>query len=166
VAILAASRSRTAFQYAFVGGLALLAIGVALVPTWIQSWIAVVARYSAEVTPVITWPGGVFALLALLRWRRAEAWLVVAMTIVPLTPGWYEVLPLLLIPRTKRECQILSLLASFGYLLQGALLLPDGTVPIGVTRSLIVAFGYLPAVIVLLRRPNESEIPRLPFVQR
>ena len=161
LAILAGCRSRLAFQYALLGGLTLLAISVALVPTWIQSWLAVVTKYSGEVTSVVTWPGGVFALLALLRWRRAEAWLVVAMTVVPLTPGWYEVLPLLLIPRTKRECQILSLLASFGYLLQGALLQPDGTVPIGVTRSLIIAFGYLPAVIVLLRRPNESEVTRL-----
>ncbi len=156
LAILAGARSGQAFRYALFGGLVLLGLSVALVPGWIQSWITVLRLHSAEVTPVLIWPGGAFVLLALLRWRRAETWLLIAMAVVPLTPGWYEVLPLLLIPRTKRECQILSLLVSFGYLLQAAFLLPDGTVPIGVTKALIVAFGYLPAVIVVLRRPNEG----------
>lgn len=158
VAILVGARSGLAVRYAFLGGVALLALSLALVPTWIQSWVTVLQHHSEEVTPALIWPGGPFILLALLRWRRPDAWLITAMAVVPLTPAWYETLPLLLIPRTKRECQVLSLVVSLGYLLQAAFLQSDGTVPIGVTRALIVAFGYLPAVIVVLRRGNEREL--------
>ncbi|MEO8576045.1 MAG: hypothetical protein ABI556_05060 [Gemmatimonadales bacterium] len=158
LAIVAGARSGVAVRYAFLGGVVLLALSFALVPTWFASWLTVLQLHSAEVTPALIWPGGPFILLALLRWRRAETWLITAMAVIPLTPAWYETLPLLLIPRSKRECQVLSLLVSVGYLLQAAFLLPDGTVPIGTTRALVVAFGYLPAVIVVLRRGNERDV--------
>ena len=68
--------------------------------------------------PPLIHTGGFVILLALLRWRRPEAWLVVLMACMPASRAWYNLLVLLAaVPKTYREAAMLSLVSSFGALL-------------------------------------------------
>ncbi|HUQ18634.1 MAG TPA: hypothetical protein VM099_03385 [Gemmatimonadaceae bacterium] len=158
LAVAAAVPSRRLLINALVGTIVLVVVSLALLPQWPYEWLHSVKP--GEFTPVIMWPGGFVALLALLRWRMPEARLLIAMACVPVTPAWYETLPLLLIGKTKRECQLLSLVSSLGYIVQGAFLTNEGFVELPYTRPLIVAFCYLPPLIVVLRRRDFMPAPQ------
>ena len=103
--------------------------------------------------------GGLFVLLTLLRWRRPEARLILFLACVPQVGSWYELLPLFLVPVTMQESMALVISSSLGFLLYyqfGA-----GRSELEINQqigALMVAFGYLPAVIMVLRRPNEGEL--------
>jgi hypothetical protein len=154
IGLAAAIRNASLIPYAIAGGLILLVVSLLFVPDWIGSWLHVVSLHKSEVRPVIMWDGGFLTLLTLSKWRDRDVWFLVSMSLIPVTPGWYEVLPLLLIPKTKRECQAAALMASVGYVLQGAFLTQYGTVPVDVTKPLIVAFGYLSTAMLILRRDS------------
>ena len=72
---------------------------------------------------------------------------------------------LLIVAATYREAAVLSLVSSFGWVL--AALAGDGNTRSAESReimgAILVAACYLPATIVVLRRPNEG---RLPFWMR
>jgi hypothetical protein len=102
--------------------------------------------------------GGVFTLLALLRWRRWEAWLLLAMVCTPQTWGWYNALMLFVIPATWREACVLALVSSLGAILGGYLIGPVESFE-AFQGSLMVATGYLPAMLIVLRRPNVGTPP-------
>ena len=159
LAVVAASRSGSALWFAVFGMIVLVAISWLALPNWPASWLSTMRVHSSEYAPVLTWLGGPILLLALLRWRTAQAWLLIAMSVIPITAGWYEVLPLLLIASSKRECQVVSLVTSAGYLLQGAFLSSDGTVSVEITKRLMVAFAYCPALLLILSRPNTGDPP-------
>ena len=157
-AMFLASDSRRLLITAVSGGAFLLLVSIVLLPGWPSSWIAMV-RASHVLIPV-TRLGGFLVLLNLLKWRRAEARLILFLACVPQTGSWYEALPLLLIAQTRRESQRLSLTSSFGYLL--ILLLIHGQPEKQFNRevsNLMIAFAYLPATMMVLRRPNEGRLP-------
>jgi len=100
---------------AVIGGLALLAISLALSPTWPLRWLES-ARVSVHMSPIAS-PGGFILLLALLRWRTPEARLLVGLACVPQIIGLYDTLPLFLIPKTRWQgygLAGLSFVAAFG----------------------------------------------------
>ena len=66
----------------------------------------------------ITRPGGVLVLLALLKWKRADARLLLALACVPHTTVPYETIPLFLIPQTWRQAWALWALALLAYVAQ------------------------------------------------
>lgn len=154
LAIVAGARSLRTIRFAAIGTIVLGVASLAIFPAWPREWIHVVQ--ANELPPAITWPGGALVLLALLRWRQPEARLLAAIACVPSTASWYEALPLLLVGRTKRECQLLSLVSSAGYVVQGLFLTSEGFIEIPRIRILMVLFCYFPALIVVLRRPNVS----------
>jgi hypothetical protein len=98
--------------------------------------------------------------LVLLRWRRAEAWLVFLTACMPQSWAWYNVLVLLTIAYTYREACILSLFSSFGalatvYFVGGGY----SAESYPAWGASMVAFAYLPATIAILRRPNVRAAP-------
>lgn len=100
---------------AVIGCLVLAGISLAVQPTWPQRWIDAL-RESNHVAPVFR-PGGIVLLLALIRWRLAEARLLAALACVPQTIGLYETLPLFLIPGNRWQGYSLaglSYVAAFG----------------------------------------------------
>jgi hypothetical protein len=100
---------------AVIGGLALLAIALALAPTWPVRWLES-ARVSVHMSPIAS-PGGFVLLLALIRWRRPEARLLAGLACVPQIIGLYDTLPLFLVPRTRWQgygLAALSYVAAFG----------------------------------------------------
>ena len=84
------------------GAVAITAVTIAVWPYWVRDWLAVLPDIEHMVA-LITLPGGFLVCLALLKWRRPEARLLVALACVPHTPSLYDVLPLFLCVRTWRE---------------------------------------------------------------
>ncbi|MFL5574580.1 MAG: hypothetical protein ACJ79S_01195 [Gemmatimonadaceae bacterium] len=136
---------------------ALLATAV-LWPWWPAAWFSALATGPQFAVPArMAW--GV-PLLALLRWRRPEARLLAALACVPQSGFVYEALPLLaMVPATRVQALALAL-ASYA-------------VPIGVVAAdpspyaaavhtstwLLLAFCYLPCLVLVLRRPNDGPVP-------
>jgi hypothetical protein len=156
-AIALACGSRKLLATALMGGVALLVISLALLPSWPQQWLGAVRGATHLTAPIIS-VGGFVVLLSALRWRRPEARLILLLACVPQTGSWYEALPLLLVAQTRRESQILSLVSSLGFLSIRFLIhgQPEAQFNREVS-ALMVAFAYLPAMIVVLRRPNTAD---------
>jgi len=95
-------------------------------------------------------------LLGLLRWRRSEGRLLAALCLVPQTTALYEVLPLVLLAETRYHAAAFAALTMLAHLLY--LLGPQGPWPVGATYQwwVMLFVLYLPAIIVVLRRPNQS----------
>jgi len=145
---------------ALIGGAVLLAISFAFLPGWPGEWWAQVRAAHQIMTAPITRIGGFAIGLALLRWRRPEAWLVFLLACTPQTWYPYNTLVLLALPNTLRESCVLSFVASCGVLL--GLILVDNWQNHEANRvigNLMVATAYLPATIMILRRPNEGQPP-------
>jgi len=158
IVLLAFSRSFRGVLIALLGGALLTALSLILLPGWPADWIANV-RGAHQFTILLTRWGGVLVLLALFRWRRPEARLIVALACIPQTAYWYEALPLLLIPATYRESLTLSLLSAFGFLLERYLVGNQPNVAFRDVGTLMIWFLYLPATFMVLRRPNTGEAP-------
>ena len=161
IPILAGASSRQGVATALISATVLWCISLALNPTWPGEWLALIRNADQLVAPVVR-PGGFVLLLALLRWRRPEAWLIAFMATMPQTSYPYNLLPLLAIGSTYRESAFLSIASSVGALSMVYLSDAVGT-PAAVTagHALLIGLGYLPAVILVLRRPARAEATSL-----
>jgi hypothetical protein len=135
---------------------ALTTISFIMLPSWPRYWIASVTGTGEFVSPVRR-AGGFLLLLALLRWKTREGRFLLALSLIPQVQSWYSGLLPLLVARSKRENQILSLMSSLGYVLMIPLAKMSATHEISTftVGDLMIAFCYLPALIVVLRQPNE-----------
>lgn len=162
IPLLLGTASRKALVLAIIGGIGLTIISLVLMPRWPFEWLAGV-RAARFMDPPITRFGGPLVLLALLRWRRPEAWLVVALSCMPQAWGWYNTLPLFTIPSTWAESIALATIATAGVWI-GGLTMPSGASLAALYEwvgSLIVFTTYLPATVLILRRPNIWPLARL-----
>ncbi len=169
LAILAYITQVRAFKAVFLGGAAIVVIGFAVFPAWPLHWINALKSINHMHAPILL-PGGVLVLFALLRWRRPEARLIVALACVPQTNSWYEALPLLLVPATFRQSVMLSVVSTAGGALWQVLFLRQFMAGHNeeevnrITGILMIVFVYLPATVLVLRRSNEGKLP--PFLDR
>jgi hypothetical protein len=143
-----------------IGGVLLLLASVALAPGWPAEWLHAI-RGASHFRPLLALPGGAVVLLALLRWRRPEARLLAVMACVPLTTHFYEALPALLVVRRPAEGIALVISSWIGFL---AVL--SSSSPRAGFEPWVLANGYgillsvyLPALVIVLRRPNEGDLP-------
>ena len=153
-------------KLAAVGTIALIAISLALMPSWPREWIAALRHTSlgtAGGTPYFAplgTVGGASSLLALLRWRRPEARLVLALACVPQTPLLYETVPLFLVPATISEGGVLwlgSWLAALWISIAGPY---DGDLARFIVSGRAIGWClYLPCIVMILRRPNVGPLP-------
>jgi hypothetical protein len=92
--------------------------------------------------------------LAALRWRTREARLLLAMAFVPQVLFFYDQLPLFLVCRTRGEA-----LAFIGW---GMGVMMVFLIPafVGFGGPWAMVACYLPALVIVLRRPNEGPAPR------
>jgi len=159
IAILAGTSSRQSIILGALSTIVLVCVSVLIVPTWPMEWFGLI-RDAGHLMPPLLRPGGVVLLIVLLRWRRPEAWLVGFIAAMPQTSYPYNLLPLLAIAATYREACFLSLTSSVGAL--AAVYLTDavgGPVAATTASAVIIALGYLPAALIVLRRPNERLSP-------
>jgi hypothetical protein len=139
--------------------LAIVAISVAFRPSWPREWFTVVAESPAHFAP---WraPGGFVLLAAWLRWRRPEARLLGVLSLVPSSPIPYDTLPLLTIARTRIELIALCVLSCALSLATGDLTLSENTdAYLRIARPAATWLMYVPALIMVLRRSNEGDVP-------
>lgn len=94
---------------ALVGGILITALSLILLPHWPAEWLNEV-RGTLHYKAPVQRPGGFLLLLAWLAWRRPEGRLLGTLALVPHTTSVYELLPLLLIPQTRRSFTSLSAL--------------------------------------------------------
>ena len=148
------------------GGILLCAVGLLLLPRWPVEWLQIVLsnnepHYRVPITTTLIGP---FLLLAMLRWRTSEGRLLFAMACVPQTLVFYDQLPLLLIPRTSRELQFATLCSQLGYAAAEWQTRHGSTWGPIVSIPWCMASCYLPALIIVLRHPNDGTLP--PAVER
>lgn len=144
-----------------LGGLAVAALSLAALPAWPLEWWHAARALTHLRAPVTVLPVGPLALLALLRWRRPEARLVALLACVPQTLAPYDLVPLFLVPRTRAEGLALAILTAPTIFAGTWLAPPDAAWDARLVAGapLLVALGYLPCVIMVLRRPNADDVP-------
>jgi len=142
-----------------IGGVFITTVSIAFFPTWPSEWLASLGREQHMGAPVMR-IGGILILLGLLRWRRPEARLIVALACVPQTNNWYEGVPLLLAASTFRESLFLSVVSMLGYFIPPYVMTASNEAQFNAqVGALMVALCYMPATLLVLRRPNEGELP-------
>jgi hypothetical protein len=143
---------------AVIGAVALGAVSLLVMPTWPRDWLGVLG--SPVHAPPLLRPGGFLMLLALLRWRRPEGRLLAALCCLPHVTTLYETLPLFLVPSNRHQAYLLLGLSYLAAVWQ-AWLVPTGSLleqVVGRWPVLLVCL-YLPAVVMVLLRPNEAPGP-------
>ena len=153
VAFVAGVRSWRQLRWIAGIGLAVGAASLIARPSWPLQWLDALREMQYVVSPIMRPFAFVYA-LALLKWRRPEARLFLALVCVPQTPSLYDILPLFIVTRTRREVLVLSLLTHALFFTVAALG-PYANFDAYANRlgelSILV---YLPVMVLLLRRPN------------
>lgn len=147
-----------------LGSLVLIAVAFAWQPGWFADWMAAFAGGGTifHRAPIAFGVLGPVLLLAVLRWRRPEARLLLALACMPQFPFFYDQLPLWFIPQSRREALNLSWcsFAAFGAWLVFAFDWETHTVHYASAAPYVLVLLYLPCLIMILRRPNEGAVPR------
>jgi hypothetical protein len=135
-------------RWTLFGGAVLLTAAFVSQPGWFSAWRSGFTPGLHFGAPVLQ-PGGFVALIGLLRWRRPEARLLMALACVPQTLVLYEALPLFLVPRTLGEAAVLLLASDMAQMVEA--IVSGGAITKGGAG---LWFLYLPAALMVLRRPN------------
>jgi energy-converting hydrogenase Eha subunit E len=161
-AVVFAQRNQRTQLITIIASAALLLASLLVDPVWPRGWLASIKGAAQITAPIAHWRvGAPVLLLALLRWRRPEARLLVALACVPQSTIIYEGLYFMLIPRTRRGLLVASLGSYVGYLWQSYYAVTSATLEelhYGAGDALVACF-YLPALVAILRRPNEGDTP-------
>ena len=154
LALLVATPRRRAVAVAVTTGLALTAVAFALQPGWLMEWLRAMKGAGHVRAPVLVL-GGPLLLLALLRWRRTDARVLLACACVPHTPVVYDVVPLAMLARNLREGVAFTVLSYAALIAQASFIknLPPDAAATLAARILNVLI-YIPALLLILSRPN------------
>lgn len=157
IALLAASPRRRSLVVALAGGTLLTIAAFCARPDWMISWLAALKTTSHMRAPALEF-GGPLLLLALVRWRRLDARILLACACVPHTPSLYDVVPISLVARDFREGLVYALLTHAALFSQQLLVpgLPPAAAATMAARILNVTV-YLPALLAILVRPNRPD---------
>lgn len=134
----------------------LVALSLALWPTWPFEWLANLSGVRNHPAPITT-PFGWMLLLAFVRWRQPEARLLLGMAVVPQLFAFADQLPLALVARNRREALCLSL-GSFAAWIPWHMRIGDPP-DLRPMTAYVMAGVYLPALWIVLRRANEGPMP-------
>jgi hypothetical protein len=137
-------------------GAVLFAIAFAVRPGWVADWLGAIEG-APTLRPIAFQPVGWLLLLAALRWRRSAARWVLATCLLPGTAVVYSALPLFAFRWSFRTTLVLALL-SHAAMWPPLLLVPSSASflsYVGVSTPSLVLLLYVPAVLFLLREPNE-----------
>jgi hypothetical protein len=148
-------------KWAIIGGLSLSVAAFIVIPSWPFDWRAALATDpGVHLIPLLA-PGGFLVLAALLRWRRPETRLLLALACVPQSLAFYDALPLLLIPKTFRQALVLSFCTQIANLFATKAMTTDLAPPelFQAVAPFAVWGCYVPAAVLILMRPNEGPLP-------
>jgi hypothetical protein len=136
----------------------ILLVSIAMNTAWPREWLANIHSVRSHPSPIQV-PFGWLLLLALMRWRQPEARLLIAMACIPQLLFFSDQLLLGLVTRTKNEAELFAgcgLAASLVWLIRAGANNPNLT---GLAAPYVMLGCYLPALIIVLRRPNEGTVP-------
>ena len=132
-------------------------------PHWPVDWLHSLSGQRHLRAPLLL-PGGFLLALAALKWRRPEARLLLAIAIAPQTVVPYDLVPLAVVPESRREVLLVAVGWMVVYIVQVALapisiaayvqFPTHGYLPRGWYVMLVA--GYLVPLALVLRRPNVS----------
>jgi hypothetical protein len=164
---LAMFASRPSLKSAFTM-MAIFVLSVAIQPSWPGEWFTAATASPFHFAP---WrvPGGFIVALAALKWRLPEGRLLAALALVPSSPIAYEALPLFVIPRARGEMIILSVTTNIVVALTAQISLQGERFNyLSVAQPAMLWLVYVPALVMVLRRPNVGRIPTwaAEYVQR
>ncbi|HKY98690.1 MAG TPA: hypothetical protein VJL35_12595 [Gemmatimonadaceae bacterium] len=140
---------------AIIGCVVTLSLSLLLQPTWPVEWLMELKRRTPGNygSPLLV-TGGFLLLSALFRWRRPEARLLLAMSILPQSLLFYDQLILWLVPKTRIESALLGITSYAGWFLATRLIHGSTSDVSKVYGPAILLTIYLPCLIMVLRRPN------------
>jgi hypothetical protein len=145
-----------------LGAIVLLVAGLAINVEWPHEWIEHLGQQPSPHPPALLWPFGFVGLVGLLRWRTPEGRVLAAMTLAPSSAWFYDQLFLMLVARSWKQSVVLGLVSWVAFVLvlatQAPINLIDPERARGVQRILVLGM-YLPAAILVLRRPNAGAVP-------
>ena len=151
-------------KWALVGSGLFILASLVINPHWPAEWLAALgtrsqAEYGKGIPLMLT--GGPLLLLALARWRRPEARLLLVMACVPQTLLFYDQLPLWLIARTRLQSAAMGLISMLGLIVAGFALPSSPTISQAADTfwPMIFATCYLPALALVMREPNVGSAP-------
>jgi hypothetical protein len=142
---------------AFVGGAVITLASLVLWPSWPVQWLGNLEFVVEHPSPLAA-PFGLLLCLAALRWRRAEARLLLAMACVPQLLLFADQLPLMLVARSAREAALLAIggwIAAIFWHVREA----DKFGAVSFAAPYVLVGCFLPALWIVLRQPNEGVIP-------
>jgi hypothetical protein len=156
----AAKEDRTLWWFA-CGSLGLLIVSQVVQPGWHQSWLANLREADHFKSPLLR-PLGFLMLLAALKWRRPEARWLLALSCMPQAPSFYDQMLLAVVCLTRQEALAfaVSTIALFFYV---GFNVPQ---PDYASWGNLVGNGtlwlcYFPALVMVLRRPNQGALPAI-----
>jgi hypothetical protein len=158
LALLGARGRARSLVIATVAGLGLIAVSFALQPHWLSEWIALVRAAHHFTIPLLR-PGGFLLILAALKWRRPEARLLLLLSLMPATSGYYDLLLLFLVARSAPEIVALVLAGLIQEQVMNAGTYANWDALFASHGRLAIWFFFLPALAMVMRRPNEGSLP-------
>ena len=161
VALAAGADRLRPITWIVVGGGALLLVSQILRPGWHETWIENV-RMAPHFKPHLLRPLGFLMLLSLLRWRRPEARWLLALSVIPQAPSFYDQMLLAVVCLTSREALVFASSTVVLFFYVGF----NTPQPDYASWGRLVGNGtlwicYFPALAMVLRRPNEGALPGL-----
>ena len=156
LASIAGARSRSAALFMLAQCAAIVVVSFAVHWSWFAEW-----RQSIVGQPHIrplaaSWLGAPL-LVAAIRWRRPEARLLLALSVLPQNPSLYEGVLLFAIPNSAVQALMLATLSWFVEPLSGVLLhgttFADSARASGIAMCLLM---YLPSLVAVLSRANHD----------
>jgi hypothetical protein len=139
---------------AAIGCLVLLIVSLIVWPGWLKEWRATFPSAPHVVAPIMR-TGGPLLLLALVKWKRADARLLLSLACIPHTTAPYETIPLFLIPQTWLQAWGLWALGLAAYAAQWAAGPYESQAAYWASGARwIVLLIYLPCLGIVLSRPN------------
>jgi hypothetical protein len=149
--------------YAVIGSVVITIISLIIRPSWPVEWYAAIMSHASKMMLPVTFYGGPLLLAALLRWKRADARLLVALAFTPQTLLPYETVLLFLLATTFSEAMLLAVLSWVAVAVRSQFVEPTMTVRDLhlLAAQVLVIVMYLPALVLVLRRPNEGDTVEL-----
>lgn len=159
VPLIAGTSRLQTLSWLVAGGVALLIISQVIRPGWHEAWFENV-RAAPHFKPYLLRPLGFLMLLAALRWRRPEARWLLALSVIPVAPTFYDQLLLAVVCLTSREALLFASSTVVLFFYVGF----NTPQPDYASWGRLVGNGtlwicYFPALVMVLRRPNEGVVP-------
>lgn len=139
---------------AVIGCTAVGVVSLMVLPSWPIDWHSNLNALVGHPPPILT-PIGPILLLALLKWRRPETRLLLAMACVPQLLFFADQLPLFLIPETRKEASMLSACSFVAFFIWLSKL-NTGEQYVAMAATGVLWSTYVPCLLMILRRPNRA----------